>query len=109
MKPASVVLVTLGSSKVMLFEGGPKPWILEPSKFFQNLKAEDDNGVRLALTGSTSRSYLRHWVRATCRAIGEQVREWAFPGSVPTYSVPWALNRLSSSLRCTVDDIVTNK
>ncbi|XP_029579505.1 nuclear pore membrane glycoprotein 210 [Salmo trutta] len=71
--PASVALVTLGSSKLMLFEGGPKPWILEPSKFFLNLKAEDDNGVRLALTGSTSRSYLRHWFRATCRAIGEQI------------------------------------
>ncbi|XP_045065483.1 nuclear pore membrane glycoprotein 210-like isoform X1 [Coregonus clupeaformis] len=71
--PASVALVTLGSSKVMLFEGGPKPWVLEPSKFFRNLKAEDENGVSLALTRPTSRSYLRHWVRATCRALGEQV------------------------------------
>uniref|UniRef100_A0A4W5MVM5 Nucleoporin 210 n=1 Tax=Hucho hucho TaxID=62062 RepID=A0A4W5MVM5_9TELE len=77
--PASVALVTLASSKDMLFEGGPKPWVLEPSKFFRNLKAEDENSVSLALTGPTSRSYLRHWVRATCRALGEQVREWAFP------------------------------
>uniref|UniRef100_A0A6Q2XNQ1 Nucleoporin 210 n=1 Tax=Esox lucius TaxID=8010 RepID=A0A6Q2XNQ1_ESOLU len=71
--PASVALVTLGSSKDILFEGGPKPWVLEPSKFFRNLKAEDENSVSLALTGPTSRSYLRHWVRATCRALGEQV------------------------------------
>jgi nuclear pore complex protein Nup210 len=82
--PASVALVTLGSSKDMLFEGGPKPWVLEPSKFFRNLKAEDENSVSLALTGPTSRSYLRHWVRATCRALGEQVREWAFSCLAPT-------------------------
>lgn len=59
----------------MLFEGGPKPWVLEPSKFFRNLKAEDESGVGLALTGPTSHSYLKHWVRATCRALGEQVRD----------------------------------
>lgn len=70
----SVALVTLGSSKDMLFEGGPKPWVLEPSKFFRNLKAEDENSVGLVLISPSSHSYSQHWVRATCRALGEQVR-----------------------------------
>ncbi|XP_066553883.1 nuclear pore membrane glycoprotein 210 [Amia ocellicauda] len=71
--PVSVALVTLGSSKDMLFEGGPKPWVLEPSKFFRNLTAEDTDSVSLALFGPASRNYFQHWVRATCRALGEQV------------------------------------
>ncbi|XP_061114891.1 nuclear pore membrane glycoprotein 210 [Conger conger] len=71
--PVSVAVVTLGSSKDMLFEGGPKPWVLEPSKFFRKLTAEDAESVGLELCGPTSRSYTQHWVRATCRALGEQV------------------------------------
>uniref|UniRef100_A0A8C8CVG6 BIG2 domain-containing protein n=1 Tax=Oncorhynchus tshawytscha TaxID=74940 RepID=A0A8C8CVG6_ONCTS len=86
--PASVALVTLGSSKDMLFEGGPKPWVLDPSKFFRNLKAEDENSVSLALTGPTSRSYLRHWVRATCRALGEQVLALTV-GNQPSLTNPY--------------------
>ncbi|KAF7668093.1 hypothetical protein LDENG_00033900 [Lucifuga dentata] len=73
--PASVAVVTLGSSKDMLFEGGPRPWVLEPSKFFCNLSAEDEGSVSLSVTGPTSHSYSQHWVRATCRALGEQVLE----------------------------------
>lgn len=58
----------------MLFEGGPRPWVLEPSKFFCNLKAEDKASVSLTLTSPSSHNYNQHWVRATCRALGEQVR-----------------------------------
>ena len=71
--PVSVAVVTLGSSKDMLFEGGPRPWVLEPSKFFCNLKAEDDTTVSLTLTSPSSHNYNQHWVKATCRALGEQV------------------------------------
>jgi len=70
----SVAVVTLGSSKDMLLEGGPRPWVLEPSKFFCNLSAEDEASVSLALTTPSSHNYNQHWVRATCRALGEQVR-----------------------------------
>ncbi|XP_078111484.1 nuclear pore membrane glycoprotein 210 isoform X1 [Sander vitreus] len=73
--PVSVAVVTLGSSKDMLFEGGPRPWVLEPSKFFCNLSAEDEASVRLTLTSPSSHNYNQHWVRATCRALGEQVLE----------------------------------
>ncbi|XP_071332766.1 nuclear pore membrane glycoprotein 210 isoform X1 [Trachinotus anak] len=73
--PVSVAVVTLGSSKDMLFEGGPRPWVLEPSRFFCNLSAEDEASVSLTLTSPSSHSYNQHWVRATCRALGEQVLE----------------------------------
>ncbi|KAM6929481.1 nuclear pore membrane glycoprotein 210 isoform 2-T2 [Lycodopsis pacificus] len=73
--PVSVAVVTLGSSKDMLFEGGPRPWVLEPSKFFCNLRAEDEASVSLTPTGPSSHNYNQHWVRATCRALGEQVLE----------------------------------
>lgn len=71
--PVSVAVVTLGSSKDMLLEGGPWPWVLEPSKFFCNLTSEDDAAVSLSLIGPPSSSSKHHWVRATCRALGEQV------------------------------------
>ncbi|CAK6957463.1 LOW QUALITY PROTEIN: nuclear pore membrane glycoprotein 210 [Scomber scombrus] len=73
--PVSVAVVTLGSSKDMLFEGGPRPWILEPSKFFCSLRAEDEASVSLTLTNPSSHNYNQHWVRATCRTLGEQVLE----------------------------------
>ncbi|KAM5280417.1 nuclear pore membrane glycoprotein 210 [Ctenodactylus gundi] len=72
--PASVAVVTLGSSKEMLLEGGPRPWVLEPSKFFRNVTSEDMDSIRVALLGPpASRNYQQHWILVTCRALGEQV------------------------------------
>ena len=73
--PSSVALVTLGSSKEMLFEGGPGPWVLEPSKFFRNVTSEDADSISLALFGPpASRNYQQHWILVTCQVLGEQVR-----------------------------------
>uniref|UniRef100_A0A673IRM6 Nuclear pore membrane glycoprotein 210-like n=1 Tax=Sinocyclocheilus rhinocerous TaxID=307959 RepID=A0A673IRM6_9TELE len=87
--PMSVAVVTLGSSKDMTFEGGPRPWVLEPSKFFRNLTAEDHSSVTLSLYGPASRTYSRHLVRATCRALGEQVRGALTVGNQPTVTNPF--------------------
>lgn len=74
MDPSSVAVVTLGSSKEMLFEGGPRPWVLEPSKFFRNVTSEDTGSISLSLLGPpASRNYQQHWVLVTCQALGEQV------------------------------------
>lgn len=73
--PSSVALVTLGSSQELLFEGGPRPWVLEPSKFFRNVTSEDEHSISLAPFGlPASRSSQQHWTLATCRTLGEQVR-----------------------------------
>ncbi|XP_075407010.1 nuclear pore membrane glycoprotein 210 [Tenrec ecaudatus] len=72
--PSSVALVTLGSSKEMLFEGGPRPWVLEPSKFFRNVTSENTDSILLALLGPpASRNYQQHWILVTCQALGEQI------------------------------------
>ncbi|XP_068107947.1 nuclear pore membrane glycoprotein 210 [Hyperolius riggenbachi] len=72
--PKSVALVTLGSSKDMLFEGGPKPWVLEPLKFFRNVSTQDGESTGLfQLDPPLSRNHFQHWVRAVCRGLGEQV------------------------------------
>ncbi|XP_040537996.1 nuclear pore membrane glycoprotein 210 isoform X2 [Gallus gallus] len=72
--PPSVALVTLGSSKDILFEGGPRPWIQEPSKFFRNITAEDEESIGLSLFAPPmSRNNIQHWVQVSCKSLGEQV------------------------------------
>uniref|UniRef100_A0A8C0JD59 Nucleoporin 210 n=1 Tax=Chelonoidis abingdonii TaxID=106734 RepID=A0A8C0JD59_CHEAB len=86
--PSSVALVTLGSSKDMLFEGGPRPWVQEPSKFFRNITAEDTESIGLSLFGPpTSRNHFQHWVRVSCKTLGEQVS--ARIGNKPTVTNPF--------------------
>ncbi|KFP80077.1 Nuclear pore membrane glycoprotein 210, partial [Acanthisitta chloris] len=87
--PPSVALVTLGSSKDMLFEGGPGPWVQEPSKFFRNITAKDAESIGLSLLGSsTSRNNNQHWVRVSCRSLGEQVIALTV-GNSPTVTNPF--------------------
>ncbi|KAG9483682.1 hypothetical protein GDO78_009547 [Eleutherodactylus coqui] len=72
--PPSVALVTLGSSKDMLFEGGPKPWVLEPLKFFRNLSVEEKDSTGLSLLDTPlSHNNFQHWARTVCRDLGEQI------------------------------------
>ena len=35
MDPENIAIVTLGSSKNFVFEGGPAPWVLDRSKFYE--------------------------------------------------------------------------
>ncbi|TRZ10306.1 hypothetical protein HGM15179_016803 [Zosterops borbonicus] len=87
--PPSVALVTLGSSKDMLFEGGPRPWVQEPSKFFRNVAAEDAESIALSLPEApTPRNNHQHWVRVLCRSLGEQVITLTV-GNSPTVTNPF--------------------
>ncbi|KAF2976400.1 hypothetical protein EK904_003634 [Melospiza melodia maxima] len=89
--PPSVALVTLGSSKDMLFEGGPRPWVQEPSKFFRSVAAEDAESIALALLEPpTPRNNNQHWVRVLCRSLGEQVITLTV-GNRPTVTNPFPL------------------
>ena len=36
--PESIAIVTLGSSKGVVIEGGPSPWVLDPSRYHKNCK-----------------------------------------------------------------------
>uniref|UniRef100_A0A8D0H3J3 Nucleoporin 210 n=1 Tax=Sphenodon punctatus TaxID=8508 RepID=A0A8D0H3J3_SPHPU len=85
--PAASALVTLGSSKDMLFEGGPRPWVQEPSKFFRNVIAEDTKDIGLNLLPPPA-SRNQHWVRVSCKALGEQVISLTV-GNKPTVTNPF--------------------
>ncbi|XP_063796677.1 nuclear pore membrane glycoprotein 210 [Pseudophryne corroboree] len=99
--PPSVALVTLGSSKDMLFEGGPKPWVLEPLKFFRNVSADDKESTSLfLLETSLSRNHFQHWVRALCRDLGDQVISLSV-GNHPTETNPFpAVESVVVKLTC---------
>ena len=43
MDPPEVAIVTLGSSKTFVFEGGPAPWILDPVHFYENLESKQED------------------------------------------------------------------
>ncbi|XP_048171873.1 nuclear pore membrane glycoprotein 210 isoform X1 [Corvus hawaiiensis] len=87
--PLSIALVTLGSSKDMLFEGGPRPWVQEPSKFFRNVAAEDAESIVVSLVEPpTPRNNNQHWVRVLCRSLGEQVVTLTV-GNSPTVTNPF--------------------
>uniref|UniRef100_A0ACB8EIP5 Uncharacterized protein n=1 Tax=Sphaerodactylus townsendi TaxID=933632 RepID=A0ACB8EIP5_9SAUR len=87
--PASVALVTLGSSKDIIFEGGPRAWVQEPSKFFRNVSAADSNGIDVFLLGRTTpRTPFQHWIRASCKTLGEQVISLTV-GNKPTITNPF--------------------
>uniref|UniRef100_H0Z090 Nucleoporin 210 n=1 Tax=Taeniopygia guttata TaxID=59729 RepID=H0Z090_TAEGU len=87
--PPSVALVTLGSSKDMLFEGGPRPWVQEPSKFFRNVSAEDAESIASSLLElPTPGNSNQHWVRVLCRSLGEQVITLTV-GNSPTVTSPF--------------------
>ncbi|KAM3914823.1 nuclear pore membrane glycoprotein 210 [Leptodactylus fuscus] len=99
--PPSVALVTLGSSKDMLFEGGPKPWILEPLKFFRNLSTEDKGSTGLFLLDAPlSRNHFQHWARTVCRDLGEQIISLSV-GNQPTETNPFpAVESVNVKLAC---------
>ncbi|KAM4721755.1 LOW QUALITY PROTEIN: nuclear pore membrane glycoprotein 210 [Rhinophrynus dorsalis] len=99
--PSSLAIVTLGSSKDMLFEGGPKPWVLEPLKFFRNVSAEKEDGASLSVIDSpVSRNHIQHWARAVCRDLGEQVISLTV-GNKPTETNPFpAVEEISVKLIC---------
>ncbi|XP_025060322.1 nuclear pore membrane glycoprotein 210 isoform X2 [Alligator sinensis] len=106
--PPSVALVTLGSSKDMLFEGGPRPWVQEPSKFFRNITAEDAESISLSLFGPpTSRNHFQHWVRVFCKSLGEQVITLTV-GNKPTITNPFpAVEPAFVKLICTAPSRLT--
>ncbi|KAJ7316815.1 hypothetical protein JRQ81_002977, partial [Phrynocephalus forsythii] len=99
--PVSVALVTLGASKDILFEGGPRPWVQEPSKFFRDTSAENLVNVGLFILGPpTNRNPFQHWVRASCRALGEQIISLTI-GNKPTLTNPFpAVETADMKLTC---------
>ncbi|XP_063173323.1 nuclear pore membrane glycoprotein 210-like [Candoia aspera] len=72
--PVAVALVTWHSTKEMVFEGGPGPWSLEPSRFFLELKVENkDKFDVLEVRLPARRKQNQYIYRVTCLELGEEV------------------------------------
>ena len=72
MDPPDVAVLTLGSSYDILFEGGPAPWVLDKSKYFQRLSAETPDQVSLYGKMGGAVGTGQHVWRVVCRGLGEQ-------------------------------------
>ncbi|XP_076135714.1 nuclear pore membrane glycoprotein 210 [Alosa pseudoharengus] len=68
----SDVLLTVGVSRVLLFEGGPQPWPLDHSRFYAEAWAEPPGGAIVEPLSHSETGRLGHTYRVTCTAEGEQ-------------------------------------
>ncbi|XP_048117315.1 LOW QUALITY PROTEIN: nuclear pore membrane glycoprotein 210-like [Alosa alosa] len=68
----SDVLLTVGVSRVLLFEGGPQPWPLDHSRFYAKAWAEPQGGVTVEPLSHSETGRLGLTYRVTCTAEGEQ-------------------------------------
>ncbi|XP_074079536.1 nuclear pore membrane glycoprotein 210-like isoform X6 [Macrotis lagotis] len=72
--PVEVALVTWQSVKEMVFEGGPGPWILEPSRFFLELSVENELKISVSQVRLPAKRKQNQYIyRILCQALGEQV------------------------------------
>ncbi|XP_038624412.1 nuclear pore membrane glycoprotein 210-like [Tachyglossus aculeatus] len=72
--PVALALVAWHSSKEVVFEGGPGPWVLEPSRFFLELSAERPEWIGVVPGGRAARrkqNQYTYWVH--CLQLGEQM------------------------------------
>uniref|UniRef100_UPI00398F7D21 nuclear pore membrane glycoprotein 210-like isoform X1 n=2 Tax=Pristiophorus japonicus TaxID=55135 RepID=UPI00398F7D21 len=71
--PVAIAIVTLTSSKEMLFEGGPRPWVLEPSGFFTDLSGEKKETIIIKQQRAPLvKKKNHHGFRVICVVLGEQ-------------------------------------
>ncbi|XP_006861549.1 PREDICTED: nuclear pore membrane glycoprotein 210-like isoform X2 [Chrysochloris asiatica] len=74
LNPVEVALVTWKSVKEMIFEGGPRPWILDPSRFFMELSMEKTEKIKITQARLPAKRKQNQYIyRVLCLAIGEQV------------------------------------
>ncbi|XP_048214051.1 nuclear pore membrane glycoprotein 210-like [Perognathus longimembris pacificus] len=74
LNPVEVALVTWKSVKEMVFEGGPRPWILEPSRFFLELSVEETEKIGITEVRLPAKRKQNQYIyRVLCLHLGEQV------------------------------------
>ncbi|KAB0386578.1 hypothetical protein FD755_001534 [Muntiacus reevesi] len=74
LNPVEVALVTWHSVKEMIFEGGPQPWVLEPSRFFLELSVEKTEKIRITQVRLPAKRKQNQYIyRVLCLDLGEQI------------------------------------
>ncbi|XP_063055613.1 nuclear pore membrane glycoprotein 210-like isoform X2 [Engraulis encrasicolus] len=67
----SEVLLAVGVSRVLVFEGGPQPWPLDHTRFYTRAWAKPDWAVTVETLGHHDTGRTGHAYRVTCTAEGE--------------------------------------
>ncbi|XP_021353376.1 nuclear pore membrane glycoprotein 210-like isoform X2 [Mizuhopecten yessoensis] len=70
--PEKEAVVAVGSLKEVVFRGGPQPWVIDSSKYFQNLSPENPSIVNQYQLGTFGNSRGFHNFLVTCKDIGRQ-------------------------------------
>ncbi|XP_077992157.1 nuclear pore membrane glycoprotein 210-like [Glandiceps talaboti] len=70
--PEELAVVALGSSKTLVLTGGPQPWILDPSKYYQTIEAKDKLWLKLSHLRGLGATKNYHLFDAVCLDFGEQ-------------------------------------
>ncbi|NXK46489.1 P210L protein, partial [Chauna torquata] len=72
--PVEMALVTWQAAKEMIFEGGPGPWVLEPSRFFSELTVEHKEKIEVVQVPLPTKRKLNQYVyQVVCLELGKQV------------------------------------
>ncbi|KAF4103256.1 hypothetical protein G5714_016139 [Onychostoma macrolepis] len=68
----SEVLLSVGSSRVVIFEEGPQPWPSAPLRFFSDVEEQPQGGVTVEALSPTEARPPRYAYQVMCTAVGEQ-------------------------------------
>ncbi|XP_067305787.1 nuclear pore membrane glycoprotein 210-like [Pseudorasbora parva] len=73
LKPfATEVLLSVGSSRVVIFEGGPQPWPPAPFRFYSEIEVHPTGSVTVEALSPTEARTPRHAYQVACTAVGKQ-------------------------------------
>ena len=80
--------MALGSTKRIVAEGGPLPWVLDPKHHYDVMSAEEEDWVRIKSRGKdTNQGEAIHYFDVTCTVLGEQLLTVEV-GNRPSSSLP---------------------
>ncbi|VDI43866.1 nuclear pore complex protein Nup210, partial [Mytilus galloprovincialis] len=70
--PEKEAVVTIGSLKEVIFTGGPQPWVLDTSKYFQDMSEEKEEIVNIEKVKLYGNTRGLHSFYVTCEDFGVQ-------------------------------------
>ncbi|XP_065903533.1 nuclear pore membrane glycoprotein 210-like isoform X3 [Dysidea avara] len=93
--PESIAVLSLGSSKVVTFHGGPLPWILDRSGYYEDGVTNNEEGLRIQPISSSQQQSGHHKFYVVCRQLRAQILTVTV-GNKPTKNNKFPANETSS-------------
>ncbi|KAK7069962.1 hypothetical protein SK128_003832, partial [Halocaridina rubra] len=100
-------VLALGSSRVVIFEGGPLPWISKPSSHYVQVDVDDSEKLRISKIEAPEKYTDIHAVNVVCQDIGEYYVTITV-GNAPSATLPHPRN-VSSKVKviCALPDAIS--